>query len=496
LREIHGAGLGHPDLAPCNIRLTGQKQVEIETLPAPPPNATLMISEPRYAAPEMLLTHMTTDGSTHLGSDIYVLGFVSYEALAGRESVRKQLFDDSGQPETDLFWMKWHADTSARLQPLSDVNPSVPKELSSLIHRMIEKEPAGRPRSLEEVEEALKQFQRRFEITGKIEPSLLSRSNPAAAPNAKAPKRKRKALRCVLLLIFALACAGAAWWLLGVEGRAGPMLASALREVNKHWASARATITGLSGGISSSLPTPASTIETETGPMVLVPAGSFVMGSSVVPNEAPARTVELPGFYIDKYEVSNRRYRAFADKTGHRQPGAPSWDPDYFAKSSHPVLNVSWSDAQAFCIAAGKRLPTEAEWEKTARGSSPASRLWANWTVAGLANLKGAGSDGPAPTGAFSGDVSPFGVFDMAGNVHEWVSDEYRLYNGNAASLDSAGAAKVVRGGSFALAPPELSPSWRASLNASVPLGQDSPVGFRCAADVPAVNHPRAQSRP
>ncbi len=86
LRGIHDAGLAHQDLAPRNIRVSGDGQVEIESFPAPPPSATLVLTEPKYAAPEMLLTHTTTDGSAHLRSDIYVLGFVSYEALAGQNA--------------------------------------------------------------------------------------------------------------------------------------------------------------------------------------------------------------------------------------------------------------------------------------------------------------------------------------------------------------------------------------------------------------------------
>src|SRR5262249_30174083 len=155
-----------------------------------------------------------------------------------------------------------------------------------------------------------------------------------------------------------------------------------------------------------------------------------VLGSGAAPNESPAHTVYLSGFYIDQYEVTNGRYRAFTDGAGYPQPPAPSWDPDYFAKSAHPVLNVSWRDAQAFCIAAGKRLPTEAEWEKAARGASPGSRSWANWTVEGLANLKRSGPQRPAPVGTFPADVSPFGAYDMAGNLHEWVNDRYGLYSG------------------------------------------------------------------
>jgi formylglycine-generating enzyme required for sulfatase activity len=203
------------------------------------------------------------------------------------------------------------------------------------------------------------------------------------------------------------------------------------------------------------------------------------MGSGTVPNESPARTVQLKAFYLDKFEVSNTHYRTFAARQSHWEPAAPAWDPDYFAKGDYPVLNVSWRDAQAFCAAEGKRLPTEAEWEKAARGASPGSRQWANWTVPGLANLK---RPAPVPVGSFPGDVSPFGVHDMAGNLHEWVYDDYRLYEGNPATLEHP-SGKVVRGGSFALAPPELSPSWRASLDPVINLGQDSPVGFRCAAD-------------
>jgi formylglycine-generating enzyme required for sulfatase activity/serine/threonine protein kinase len=508
LGAIHEGDLAHSDLAPRNIGLPGGGQVNIATFPAPPPNATLMMTEPKYAAPEMLLTHTTSGGAVHTRSDIYVLGFVSYEALAGADAFRRQMFEPGGEPETDLFWMKWHADPAKRLKPLSDVNPAVPQELSSLIQRMIEKDSAARIDNLNDVECGLMQLRRRLETTDDIEVSSLSGSVAEAQPETSAVKRQWKALPYILLFAGLVVCGASALWWSGAGHCVTPLAADSFRWTKQKVTEARAVVYELVRRRPSTQSTPAlaSIIATATGPMVLVPAGRFTIGSSVVPNEAPAHTAYLPAFYIDQYEVSNGRYRAFTDSTGYSQPAAPSWDPDYFAKSSHPVLNVSWRDAQAFCIAAGKRLPTEAEWEKAARGSSPASRFWANWTVNGLANLKREGPGAPSPIGSFPADVSPFGAYDMAGNVHEWVNDQYGLYSGNSLLLDRTGAAKVVRGGSYTLAPPELSPSWRASLDPSITSGTDSPVGFRCAADPsPAdgsgamrqpISRPHVQSQP
>jgi formylglycine-generating enzyme required for sulfatase activity len=473
LREIHNTGLAHANLTPRNIGLPGEGRVEIETFPAPPPNATVMMTEPKYAAPEQLLTQATMGGTAHTQSDIYVLGFVAYEALAGRTAFYSQLFKEAGEAESDLFWMKWHADPARHLQPLRDCNASAPDELCVVIERMSAKDPAERFGNLDELKDAIEQLQHRLETTEDLDLASLSGAIPQPAQTML--PGKRKTFVPALLFLFLFLCGGAAWLLFG-NRKPGAILATSWRFIE-----ARAGA-WTAGHKSKPLSRPLQrSMETGSGPMVLVAAGSFVMGSSAVANEGPARTVYLPAFYIDKYEVSNARYRAFTDSTGYFQPPSPSWDPDYFAKSSLPVINVSWRDAQAFCVAAGKRLPSEAEWEKAARGSSPGSRFWANWTVNGLANLKRAGFAAPAPIGTVVTDVSPFGAYDMAGNVHEWVNDAYGLYSGNPVALEGGGTAKVVRGGSFALSPQELSPSWRASLEAST--HNDSPVGFRCAAD-------------
>jgi serine/threonine protein kinase/formylglycine-generating enzyme required for sulfatase activity len=485
LRGIHEGGLAHPDLAPQNIRLTEDGRASIESFPAPPPNATLRMTEPKYAAPEMLLSQAATDETTHLATDIYVLGLVAYEALAGREAFRKQVFP-GGEPESDLFWMKWHADRTARLQPLSEISAGINPELSKLIERMMEKDPGARISSLGAVESGLEQLRRRMRSTEDVELAPA----PGAAPRVKS----RRALSRMLLVIATIAAA-AAWCFSEDAGRRIPVLNRCRRSAEQTLAWVRGQVAGLPHRPAAAAPALPARIELAGGPMVLVPAGRFVFGSSAILNESPARTMYLSAFYIDQYEVTNERYRAFTDSTGYPQPSAPSWDPDYFAKSAHPVLNVSWRDAQAFCVAVGKRLPTEAEWEKAARGASPQSRSWANWTVEGLSNLKQAGRSEPAPVGTFPADVSPFGAYDMAGNVHEWVNDRYGLYSGNPAPLELPDAAKVVRGGSFALLPAGLSPSWRASLDPVVSPGSDSPVGFRCAADASAISHPGTQSQ-
>jgi len=483
LRDVHAAGLAHPDLAPQNIRLAEDGRASIESFPAPPPNATLRMTEPKYAAPEMLLSQAATDETAHVATDIYVIGVVAYEALAGRDAFQKQVF-----PESDLFWMKWHADPAARLQPLSEINAGVNPELSKLIERMMSKDPAARISSLNTVESGLEQLRRRMTSTEDVELAQV----PIAAPQMK----PRRALSRMLLAIAALATAGV-WCFSEDAGSRIPLLNACRRSAERTvaWVRGRAGNLLRRPAAAAAAPGLPARIEAASGPMVLVPGGRFVFGSSAAPNESPARTLYLSAFYIDQYEVTNERYRAFTDSTGYPQPSAPSWDPDYFAKSAHPVLNVSWRDAQAFCSAAGKRLPSEAEWEKAARGASPGSRSWANWTVEGLANLKRTGRPEPAAVGTFPADVSPFGAYDMAGNVHEWVNDRYGLYSGNPAPLELPDAAKVVRGGSFALSPPGLSPSWRASLDPVVSPGSDSPVGFRCAADASAVSHPGMQSQ-
>jgi len=222
------------------------------------------------------------------------------------------------------------------------------------------------------------------------------------------------------------------------------------------------------------------------GPMVLVPAGEFVMGSdSHNPDEKPEHRVNLPAYYIDKYEVTNAQYKAFCDATGRKPSDNPGFDPNYFKdKPDSPVMGITRDEAREYAKWAGKRLPTEEEWEKAASWDPAAGAKrqwpWGDREEIGQANL---GTGRPAPITEYSTDRSPYGVYGMAGNAYEWVDSYYQAYKGNPISDPNYGMRfSVVRGGNFLIKDPkEARTSYRNNLPAVFSGEQTTPVGFRCA---------------
>ena len=222
-------------------------------------------------------------------------------------------------------------------------------------------------------------------------------------------------------------------------------------------------------------------------PMRLVPAGEFMMGSQgTKDDEKPVHAVELNAFYMDTYEVTTERYRDFLNATGRAAPRA--WtDAIPVNHGRKPVVGVSWSDAEAYCDWAGKRLPTEAEWEKAARGTDGRQYPWGNEAP----TKDRANYDGPAgfsywtltDVGSQHAGVSPYGMHDMAGNVWEWVADWYdhdyyqRSPKKNPAGPPS-GQYKVLRGGSWNDRPILVRSAQRTGNTA---LLQTNYIGFRCA---------------
>jgi formylglycine-generating enzyme required for sulfatase activity len=263
----------------------------------------------------------------------------------------------------------------------------------------------------------------------------------------------------------------------------------------------------LTGGLS------IATMAADNSDMAMISAGTFQMGSDKTDarqngpeygnakpwyvDEHPQHAVELPSFYLDRYEVTNAQYREFVARTNRNPPA--NWLKSGYVLSlrqkdlSHvdnqhlralaakvfkidadankldhtellkviqervaahdplPVTEVSWDDAHDYCQWAGKRLPTEAEWEKGARGQAASEFPWGNDWKAGISNSGDeAWDDGVAPVGSYKEDKSTYGVMDMGGNVSEWVADWYQPYPGSQETSNDFGEKfRVIRGGAW-----------------------------------------------
>ncbi len=282
--------------------------------------------------------------------------------------------------------------------------------------------------------------------------------------------------------------------------------------------------------------------------MVLIPAGSFIMGSDktdetgkqeeyglVKPlylDEHPRRNVDLPAYWIDTYEVTNRQYLTFVQARKAREPfewtqngynlredrlratdlTSLRWiASEYFKldidtrrtgrdellrlmlaeqrrKDDLPVTGATWLEANRYCHWAGKRLPTEAEWEKAARGTDGREFPWGNDWNAGITNTgdNEEWGEGMAPVGYYEKNRSPFGVYDLAGNAWEWVDDWYKPYPGSDYFVSEAFGEKnrVIRGGGGGVGHYALSEFFRSAMRGfAAPDSENADVGFRCARD-------------
>ncbi len=242
--------------------------------------------------------------------------------------------------------------------------------------------------------------------------------------------------------------------------------------------------------------------------MVRVPAGEFIMGSDkkvdrvAYRSELPQRRVYLDAFEIDKYEVTNLRYLKFVVANDRKPQLDWRYDGGNFQETMahHPIMHVSWYDADAYCKWAGKRLPTEAEWEKAARGEDGRLNPWGNQS-AGLtrANFGRTGLSGPVrdrperfllyppviSVDKYDNAVSPYGLYQMMGNVSEWVNDWYdQDYYKSAPDRNpkgpERGTQKAFRGGGWM----DSTTTMRAAMrNGTDPNTKINWMGFRCARD-------------
>ena len=240
--------------------------------------------------------------------------------------------------------------------------------------------------------------------------------------------------------------------------------------------------------------------------LVLIPAGEFQMGSSKADDpqasdeEVPQHIVDLDTYRIDKTEVTNAQYALCVADSGACTQPANNYSrtrPSYYGDSqyaNYPVIFVSWNQAAAYCTWAGRRLPTEAEWEKAARGTDGRIYPWGNIFVGSLANYCDVncpadwrdpnfndGYEDTSPVGAYSLGASPYGMLDMAGNVYEWVADWYGSYDPGpqtGPTGPASGTEKIMRGGSWGDDRAHIRTTIRSHIN---PDNWLDFIGFRCA---------------
>lgn len=229
-------------------------------------------------------------------------------------------------------------------------------------------------------------------------------------------------------------------------------------------------------------------------PMVKIPAGPFLRGSlpgSGRVDEFPQTKIHLDEFLIDKYEVTNHQYTEFLVATGHREPLNVHGEVPLSQEEGidHlPVVQVTWNDAEDYCLWIGKRLPTEAEWEKAARGNDGRIYPWGNSApTKDLANYDREWDDANALNliGTLPAGASPYGVQNMAGNVREWVQDWYAEdYYKESPDRNppgpGSGLLKVVRGGSWHSLEADIRTASRGKGGFAL---KTHGVGFRCAKD-------------
>jgi formylglycine-generating enzyme required for sulfatase activity len=246
--------------------------------------------------------------------------------------------------------------------------------------------------------------------------------------------------------------------------------------------------------------------------LVLIPEGEFIMGSDAGEDpyfwgaEGPSHLVNVNSYYIYKTEVTNGMYQVCVEEKGCPKPGANNSRTikDYYGNptyNGYPVIMVTWMHADAYCKWAGGRLPTEAEWEKAARGEDGRLFPWGNDPVSASLvnycdqNCPTAGRDvsvndgypDTSPVGNFPDGVSPYGVLDMAGNVWEWVRDYFVPEYYNLSPMDNplgpaSGSRRAIRGGSWFNPLDGVRTVVRASLKPDSTLDT---VGFRCVIEIP-----------
>ncbi|HMV50528.1 MAG TPA: bifunctional serine/threonine-protein kinase/formylglycine-generating enzyme family protein [Blastocatellia bacterium] len=500
VHAAHEKKIIHRDLKPDNVivkRVGTQDRVKVldfgiaklreadqNDSSAPLTKVGTIMGTPQYMSPEQC--RGTSSEALKPASDVYSIGIIAYEMFCGQvpfEGNPLELIDKhKNEPPTHL----------------KHLNSSIPTGIATVVMRSLAKMPEDRWDSAEKLAQELRIALREARggktiptdpvitevMTGPLWPGQVTSTNQQAtvtgpsenipretvpidkvvqktAPTPPPPVPQPNWVKRGLIVagVVLLAGLGIYYWLSRSDGNQ-------------------------TGQTEQTQP---KTISDQFGEMVLIPGGVFMMGSnSGEPNEIPMRSVNVKAFYLDKYEVTNEQYKKFVDATKHSAP--KNWKDGAYATADArlPVTYVTWYDAVAYAKWANKRLPSESEWEFAARsGKTDYAYPWGTEWKDGYANV-GRLRLLLVPVGGYANDHNEAGVFDLIGNVSEWVQDDYRTYRNE--PIEGCEGCKVFRGGNAIEEIKDSRAAKRWGIFPDVPAQYADDlfpkVGFRCARDI------------
>ncbi len=509
LAYLHKRNIIHRDIKPNNVKITPEGEAVLvdfgiakETVDEAGMTTTTGARglTPGFAPPEQ---YGAWSGRTDARSDIYAFGATLYVLLMGEAPA--DALSRMTKPEKYI--------------PIDRRPIRVSKALAQAIDTALELEPENRFQSAEEMGTALQAAIADVpptKSTSLKQPATLAVRDPVEKPKTATLSPLRcgtiSAIGAIVMIGMAVLAGIAVLAAFGPKATpAEPFNAKPTVPEKLAFATTApmntvvSTVTSIVTPSPTLIPTPAIG-STRLSPrdgivQVFVPAGPFTMGSAYESNEWPIHPVTQASFWIDRTEITNAMYAqcvadgvcALPNRLNSRTRDAYYNNPQY---SKYPVIYVSWDDANTYCRWAGRRLPTEAEWEKAARGTDERPYPWGKQSVRGdLANFADRNTsidwadrsidDGygdTSPVGNYPLGASSYGVLDMAGNVWEWVSDWYSTtYYGESSSENPTGPAsgdrKVLRGGSWIDEAKNIRVSIRVK---DLPGSQTDNNGFRC----------------